>query len=175
MPATPAYMEHQPRADPVVEPPRDPVLVPLRDGGRAMDLSTQPVSISGHRWGELVVVDLRALVSGLDLGRLFSGNTVFCTDFATVTCLVQVDSMPFEELVVGLVLNAREAVRQSGTVLVRIEHFPERWIAGRCGTGWVMLEVSDSGRRRDTEPLRVPKASGCGLTVRMWLPAVTLR
>jgi len=140
-----------------------------------MDLSTQPVSISGHRWGELRVVDLRALVSGMDLGRFFSGNTVFCTDFATVPCLVQVDSLPLEELVVGLVLNAREAVRHSGTVLVRIDHFTGKRIAGRSGTGWVMLEVSDSGRGRDTEPLRVPNASGCGTTVRMWLPAVTLR
>jgi two-component system, cell cycle sensor histidine kinase and response regulator CckA len=175
-----------------------------------MDLSTQPLSFSGHRWGEPEVVDLRTLVSGMDLGRYFSGDTVFCTDFTTVTCPVRVDSLPLEEVVVGLVLNAREAVGHSGTVLVRIDHFAGRCIARRNGTGWVMLEMSDSGRRMDKETLgrvfhspfrtrpfpqsrglalsvacgivrrsggtlKVSSVSGCGMTVRVWLPAVTLR
>ena len=146
---------------------------PSRRDRWATDLSTQLLSISGHRWGEPRVVDLRTLVSDMDLGRFFTGHTVFCSDFATVPCPVQVDSLPLEEVVAGLVLNARDAVGHSGTVLVRIDHLTGKRIAGRSGTGWVRLEVSDSGRGRDTEPLRVPNASGCGTTIRMWLPAVT--
>lgn len=138
--------------DELVDGPLPSELREIRDGcRRATDLSTQLLSISGRRWREPRVVDLRTLVSDLDLGRFFSGNSVFCTDFAAVTCPVRVDSEQLEEAVVGLVLRAKKAVGHSGTVLVRIDHLPGRWLDGSPGTARVQLEVSDSGRGVEKE------------------------
>jgi signal transduction histidine kinase len=85
----------------------------------------------------------------MDLGHFFSGDAVLCTDFTTLTCPVRVDSEHLEEVVVGSVLNAKEAMGHSGTILIRIDHLPGRRIDGSPGTAWVQLEVSDSGRGMD--------------------------
>jgi signal transduction histidine kinase len=126
----------------------------IRDAcGRASDLSTQLLSISGFGWREPRIVDLRTLVSGMDLGRFFSDEVVLRTDFAPVTCPVRVDPIDLEEVVVGLVLNAREAVGGRGTVRVGIDHLPEMKIHGSPPRGWVQVDVSDSGRGMDRETL----------------------
>jgi len=131
-----------------------PELSDIRDAcGRARELSNQLLSISGHRWREPRVVDLPTLVAGMGLGRFFSGDVGFCTWFAGVECPVRVDPVHIQEVVVELVLNAREAVDGCGTVLVEIDHLPVQNGGGSPGRGWVKLEVSDSGRGMDRETL----------------------
>jgi signal transduction histidine kinase len=120
---------------------------------QASALSTQLLSISGRRWSEARVVDLRTVVLDLELGRLFSDDIVFVVDVAAATCPVCVDPGHLGEVVTGLVHNAREAVGPSGTVLVRIDRLPGRTTEGRPATGWVRLEVSDSGPGMDPETL----------------------
>ena len=152
----------------------------IRDACRwATDLSKQLLAISGHRRRRPRVLDLRTFVSGMDLGRFFSGDTVFCADFATVMCPVRVDPAHLEAAVIQLVLNAKEAVDRCGTVLVRIESLPGRSIDDSLGAGGVHFEVSDSGRGMDrgtlnrvfhpyfsTRPLLEDR--GLGLSVADW-------
>jgi signal transduction histidine kinase len=144
-----SYLEEE------LEDPRfAPGLRDIREAcGRASELSTQLLSISGCRWCEPHTVDLRTLVSGMDLGRFFSDDVEFRTDFVATTCRVRVDPAHLEEVVVGLVLNAREAVGGHGTVRVGIDHIPGMEIDGSPATGWVQLEVSDSGPGMDWETL----------------------
>jgi two-component system cell cycle sensor histidine kinase/response regulator CckA len=121
--------------------------------GRASEFTTQLLAISGSRWYEPRIVDLRTLVSDMDLGHFFPADVVFCTDFTALTCPVRVDPTHLEEVVMGLVLNAREAVAGHGTVRVAVDHLPGTKTDGTASKGWVQLEVSDSGRGMDRETL----------------------
>ena len=121
--------------------------------GRSAGLTTQLLSLSGSRWCEPRIVDLRTLVSGMELGRFFPDDAVFCTDFAAVPCRVRVDPAHLEEVVLGLVLNAREAIGGRGTVRVGIDHLPCMKIDGSPSQGCVQLEVSDSGEGMDEKTL----------------------
>jgi len=126
----------------------------IRDAcGRASGLTTQLLSLSGSRWREPRIVELRTLVSDMDLGRFFPNDVMFCRDFTAVTCPVRVDPAHLEEVVFELVLNAREAVDGGGTVRVGIDHLPCRKIDGSPAKGWVQLEVADSGRGMDRRTL----------------------
>ncbi len=113
------------------------------------------LSISGCRTCEPQLIDLRDLVAGMELGHLFSGDVAFCTDFAAEACPVRVDPARLQEVVLALVLNAREALGARGTVLVRIDHLPGEAIDGSPaeGEGRVDLDVSDSGRGMDRATL----------------------
>lgn len=121
--------------------------------GRMSDLTTKLLSISGCCWGESHIVDLRTLVSGMNLGYLFGNDVALCTDFATVACPVRVDPARMEEVVLSLVLNAREAVGNRGTVRLGIDHLPGMKVDGGSARGWVQLEVADSGPGMDRETL----------------------
>jgi two-component system, cell cycle sensor histidine kinase and response regulator CckA len=121
--------------------------------GRASEFTTQLLSMSGSRWYEPRVVDLRTLVADMDLGHFFPDDVVFCTDFTALACPVRVDPTHLQEVVMGLVLNAREAVAGHGTVRVAIDHLPGTKTDGSTSKGWVQLEVSDSGLGMDRETL----------------------
>jgi two-component system, cell cycle sensor histidine kinase and response regulator CckA len=121
---------------------------------RTAGITTQLLSLSGYRWCEPRMLDLRTLVSSMDLGTFFRGDVVFCTDFASVACPVRVDPAHLEEVVLGLVLNARDAVDSRGTVRVGIDHLPWIKVDGGPVEGWVQLEVSDSGEGMDEETLQ---------------------
>lgn len=121
--------------------------------GRASGLATRLLAISGCRWCEPRVLDLRGLVADMDLGRFFGHNVVFCTDFPSTTCPVRVDPAHVEEVVLGLVLNAREAVGDRGTVRLGIDVLSGMTSEGSPAGGWVQLEVSDSGPGMDRDTL----------------------
>jgi signal transduction histidine kinase len=144
--------------------------------GRTSKLTTQLLSISGYRWSEPRLVDLRTLVSGMDLGYFFEDHVGFRTDFAAAACPVRVDPTLMEEVVLALVLNAREAVGSRGTVRVGIDNFLAEKDNGGSANGWVQLEVSDSGPGMDEETLSkafhpffstrpFPEDRGLGLSV----------
>ena len=120
---------------------------------RVSDLSRQLLSISGRRWAEPHLVDLRTLVSEMDLGRLFEGSVGFCTDFAVAPCPVRVDPSHLEEVVLGLARNASEAVGSRGTVRIGIDPLPWKKLDGAPAQGCVQLEVSDSGQGMELETL----------------------
>ena len=124
---------------------------------RATGLTSQLLAGGESRWTEPRVVDLRELVAGLDLGALFSGNVVFCTDFTTSPCRVWADPGHLEEMTFALVLNARETVGSRGTVRLAVEHLSGTNVKGETGAGWVQLEVAESGE---------------GTAVRVWFPSV---
>ncbi len=132
----------------------DAELNDIRDAcGRATELASRLLTISGRRWAEPRVVDLRALVSDMDLGRFISGDVVFCTEFAAARCRVRVDPAHLRDVVTELVLNARDAVHGRGSVRVGVEHLPSRSTENGSSAGWVELEVSDTGCGMDEETL----------------------
>jgi two-component system, cell cycle sensor histidine kinase and response regulator CckA len=120
---------------------------------QALVLSNHLLSISGSRRAEPRVIDLRTLVSEMRLGHSISDDVLYCTDFAAEPCPVNADPAHLEELILGLVRNAKEAVGRCGTVRIAIDHLPAMKIDGSRKMGWVQLDVSDSGQGMDWETL----------------------
>ncbi|TVP75725.1 MAG: hypothetical protein EA352_07465 [Gemmatimonadales bacterium] len=120
---------------------------------RASELSGRLLSISGCRWYEPRTVDLRALVSDMDLGRYFAAGVGFCTDFSAAPCTVRVDPAHLGDLLLELVLNASEALENQGNVRVAIDVLPWKRVRHNSPLGCVQLDVSDSGKGMDMETL----------------------
>jgi signal transduction histidine kinase len=121
---------------------------------RAKELSSQLLSISGNRWMDPRVLDLRTLVLELDLAGLFAPDVIVAMDFEATPCPVLVDPTYMSQVVTGLARNAHEALGDEGVVTVRIDHLPGRTIDGRAATGWISLEVTDTGPGMDPETLK---------------------
>ncbi len=119
----------------------------------AGELSSRLLSISGCRWADPRVFDLCDLVSDMDLGRYFSGDVLFCSDLVAEPCSVRLDLSHMKDLLIELVLNARDALEDSGKVRIGVEYLPGTSIEDGPSTGWVQLEVADSGPGMDRETL----------------------
>jgi two-component system, cell cycle sensor histidine kinase and response regulator CckA len=120
---------------------------------RAAGIGSQLLSISGRRWGHPLVVDLREVVQALDPGGFFGGDTIFCTDFTLAPCPVRVDPAHLQEVVIALVLNAREALNGGGTVRMSIDRVPSTDGPDEPGPGSIQLELFDSGSGMDQDTL----------------------
>jgi signal transduction histidine kinase len=119
--------------------------------GRTGRLSEQLLSVSGQRWAEPVIVDLKHAVTEMEPGRFVPDEVAFCTDFTARECQVWADPSHLREVVLALVLNARAAVSAGGTILLRIDLVRGTPVQGRSAQGWVELEVADNGVGMDPE------------------------
>jgi signal transduction histidine kinase len=117
--------------------------------GVAARLAARLLSISGRRWSEPRDVDLRTLVSEMNLRGRFGADLVLRTDFPAEACPVRVDPAQLTEAVLELVLNAREAVGSRGTVRIGVGNVVCRDADDGALERRVWLEVSDTGRGMD--------------------------
>lgn len=132
----------------------DSELGDIRDAcGRAAEVSSKLLALSACNWSHPSIVDLRSHVLDMNLGRFFSGDVVFCTEWGDVKCPVNVDPAQLEDAVTELVLNARDALHGGGTVRVGIDYLPGTKLRSTPSAGWVQLEVSDSGQGMDRATL----------------------
>jgi two-component system cell cycle sensor histidine kinase/response regulator CckA len=160
-------------------PPDDPTrddLVEIHGAAeRAAGLTRQLLTFSRRQTVELQTVDLNAVLSSLEglLGRLLGEDVDLVLDLAPDLPGIVGDPHQFEQVVVNLAANARDAMPDGGTLSIA---------TGRCDLdahqmartglppgGYVLLRVVDSGEGMDDatrthifEPFFTTKEPGKG-------------
>ena len=148
----------------------------LNAGERAATLTRQLLAFSRKQVLQPVAVDLNALVTSIRhmLGRLIGEHITLETVLAPDLHIVRADPGQLDQVVMNLVVNARDAMPTGGRVAIEtanveldeayaMEHKPVR------PGSYVMLAVSDSGggmneetKRRLFEPFFTTKGIGKG-------------
>jgi PAS domain S-box-containing protein len=153
---------------------RSHVLEIQRAGERAADLTRQLLAFSRRQNVQLVSIDLSQLVGDLLplLGRLIGERITIVDECSPIASPVLGDRSQLEQVVMNLVLNARDAMPGGGRLTIRTA---ELWFDGGgehtsvAGGAHVLLEVRDTGigmdeetRRRAFEPFFTTKDVGQG-------------
>lgn len=110
----------------------------------------------------------QSIAESLDLLRRMAGEHIeIATDLAANLSTVHLGSAQMQQILLNLVLNARDAMPDGGRILIRTNSCSE--IRGQA-TDFVELSVCDSGKGMDPahrahlfEPFHTTKAKGSGL------------
>jgi signal transduction histidine kinase len=117
------------------------------------------------------VVDLNLLVAGVArmLRPLFAEHVELRLELAAEGCPVKVDPGQFEQVLVNLAVNARDAMPGGGRLTVRTARVDAPPAGAPAADGWILVAVSDTGtgmdeptRRRLFEPFFTTKEPGKG-------------
>jgi two-component system cell cycle sensor histidine kinase/response regulator CckA len=158
---------------PADSPFRDPVEEIVRAGDSAAALTSQLLSFSRRQIVTPQVLELNALVAGMDkmLHRLLGEDIEMVTALAPRLPNVKVDAGQFQQVLMNLVVNARDAMPQGGTITVetKVAGFSEVSPEGIAPGRYVLLSVNDTGRGMTEEtrmhafePFFTTKARGKG-------------
>jgi signal transduction histidine kinase/CheY-like chemotaxis protein len=144
-------------------------------GERAATLTRQLLAFSRKQLIEPQVLDLGAIVAQMEtmLRRLIGEHIVFSTRIAPDLGRVRADAGQMEQVVLNLVVNARDAMPAGGTLVLELanaESDPSPADAGTPGGGpYVILTVRDDGVGMDAatqarifEPFFTTKGVGHG-------------
>jgi signal transduction histidine kinase len=112
---------------------------------RGVAFTSKLLFLTTRAWRKPRTVDLSNLLRNLDLGRWVPDEVVVCTDLPHDPCRVVADPEHLEDAVMGLIHNARDALRGPGFVRLALESIPGETVDGRQSPGWVHLEVADDG------------------------------
>jgi two-component system, cell cycle sensor histidine kinase and response regulator CckA len=160
--------------------PDDPILksaVEIRKAGeRAASLTQQLLAFSRQRVLQPQILDLNALVSdmGMMLKRLIGKHIELSTNLADRLERVKAEQSQIEQVIVNLVVNARDAMPEGGTLLIDTSNcevdqsFASSFPFLQPGP-YVVLTVTDTGigmdaetRRHIFEPFFTTKGPGKG-------------
>jgi two-component system, cell cycle sensor histidine kinase and response regulator CckA len=165
------------------DPNREPLAEVLRSGERATNLTRQLLAFSRKQVLQPQVVSLNALLGELrKLLRPLIGEDVelsFVPD--RDLGLVKVDPAQFEQAIINLVVNARDAMPDGGTLIIETRNgeWDESFVASHAEVRrgrYVLIVVGDSGTGMDEatqarifEPFFTTKgpAKGTGLGLAM--------
>jgi signal transduction histidine kinase len=146
----------------------------IRGAERAATLTHRLLAFSRHHETTPAAADLNRIVSGLlDLvGRTLGSHIAIVTDLANDPWPVRIDENQFENALLNLAINARDAMPNGGTLTIATanttldEAFAEPEIELQPGS-YVMLSVTDTGSgmspeiiRRMFEPFFTTKGDG---------------
>ncbi len=135
-------------------------------GGRASQLTRQILAFARQTPTLAEPIDVGVLIRGLEplLNRLVSDDVDLAVELRDEPLLVNADRTQIEQLVVNLVVNAREAMPRGGRIEVRGSRITDD------GGNWVTLVVGDTGigmdeatRTRIFDPFFTTKEGGTGL------------
>jgi two-component system cell cycle sensor histidine kinase/response regulator CckA len=148
----------------------------IKAGERAATLTRQLLAFSRKQVLQPVAVDLNALITGIRqmLGRLIGEHIDLVTVLPSDLRAVRADPGQIEQIVMNLVVNARDAMPTGGRVAIETanielgESYAKEHKSVRPGS-YVMLAVSDSGigmneetKQRLFEPFFTTKEPGKG-------------
>src|SRR5271163_1475497 len=87
-----------------------------RAGERAASLTAQLLAFSRKAMTQPKTIELREALSGVEpiLRRLIRENVELVTSIDSIDVSVRVDPTQFEQVVMNLVINARDAIEASG-------------------------------------------------------------
>jgi signal transduction histidine kinase/CheY-like chemotaxis protein len=153
-------------------PPGTPAVEDVQEihaaGERAARLTRQLLAFSRRQVLEPRIVDLNEVVLGMDkmTHRLLGEDILLKTELSSTLGRVKVDVGQFEQVLLNLAINARDAMPNGGALTITTANADTGSpIAGRC----VRLSVSDTGagmdeatRQRAFEPFFTTKANGKG-------------
>jgi PAS domain S-box-containing protein len=158
-------------------PNRDLIGEILAAGKRAAGLTRQLLGFCRKESAEPVAVDVNAHIADMQkmIGRLIGEHIVLSTELSPSVGRVNADPAHIEQVLMNLVVNARDAMPRGGQLAIRtqslepgdsdLSKFPQVPL-GR----YVLLSVSDSGsgmdeatRRRIFEPFFTTKGTGKGV------------
>jgi two-component system cell cycle sensor histidine kinase/response regulator CckA len=150
---------------------------------RAASLTRQLLSFSRRQVMQVAQVNLTDLVSGLEamLRRVVGEDIELVSELSSDVRRINADSGRIEQVIVNLVLNARDAMESGGKLVVRTKNVSVdtpslRGKVDAVQDDWVLLQVSDDGSGMDPnvmehifEPFYTTKdpgkGSGLGLSV----------
>ncbi len=128
--------------------PSDPSLPHVKEilkaGRRAADLTRQLLAFSRHHVVLPRVLDLNALVRDLEkmLRRLIGEDIRLEVALHPGLAPVLADPGHLEQVIMNLVVNARDAIPGVGTITIRTREAPA---AAGAGGGGILLEIEDTG------------------------------
>jgi len=161
---------------PVNSPLQDMVNSILRSGKRAAELISQLLAFSRQQAIELQVVNLNTVVNDIDkmLHRIIGEEIQLQTMLASGLWPIKADTGQIEQIIVNLVVNARDAMPDGGYVTLRTSNttLDEKYANLHLGAlpgDYVLLTVSDTGtgmnetvKSRIFEPFFTTKAKSKG-------------
>ena len=156
--------------------PDDPALAEMqyvRDAAiSATDLTKRLLIFSRQQAMEPQAVDVRNIVKGIQplLTRTLGEQVILDVRLAVAPCVVSADPGQMEQVVLNLLLNARDAMTHGGTVIVDVRLVDGESAKDPVRPGdWVMLAVTDTGSGMDAataarvfEPFFTTKERGHG-------------
>jgi two-component system, cell cycle sensor histidine kinase and response regulator CckA len=147
-----------------------------RAADRAAALTAQLLAFSHQQVIRPIVLDVNATVSGLEpmLRQLIGANMRLVVKLARGACYIRGDAGQLDQILVNLVINARDAVPESGTVTIEtaavsFDHsYATKHFDAKPGP-YVLLSVTDTGvgmsretREHIFEPFFTTKQPGKG-------------
>ncbi|MDP8267172.1 MAG: response regulator, partial [Candidatus Tenebribacter davisii] len=151
-------------------------------GDRAARLTKQLLGFSRKQVTEKINIDINQTITELDkmLKRLIGDEISLETDFHENTCMVYADKSQIEQVLVNLVVNARDAIEKHGKILISTSiedmdsDFRERHNLAD-NQEYILISVNDSGsgmskkiQEKIFEPFfttkEVGKGTGLGLS-----------
>jgi len=149
------------RSLPIEDPRRRQVEAMLQASDRASALTGQLLAFSRNQVLAPQVVGIDALVTGFEpiLRRLIREDIAMRCTLGAPGARMSVDPRQFEQVLMNLAVNARDAMPQGGSLCiatrVRIVAGPEASSLGGAAAGeWIELTVTDSGIGMDRETQR---------------------
>jgi len=148
----------------------------LQAGHRASALTRQLLAFSRRQVLELKVLDLNALIHSFSkiLQRFLQENIAYCFSPGEGVGPVKADPGQLEQVLLNLVINARDAMAQGGDITISTSEadIDEAFVQGHSGAvpgRYVVLSVRDSGtgmseeiQARVFEPFYTTKEQGRG-------------
>jgi nitrogen-specific signal transduction histidine kinase/ActR/RegA family two-component response regulator len=140
-------------------PERADLLEIDRAAARAASLTKQLLAFSRKQVLQPAVLDLNALVAGIErmLRRLIGEDIELATVLDPAAGRIKADPGQIEQVVMNLVVNARDAMPQGGTIVVetsnvRVQDDPAEHGGAPAGD-YVQLAITDSGVGMDRDTL----------------------
>jgi two-component system cell cycle sensor histidine kinase/response regulator CckA len=146
-----------------------------RAGERATDLTRQLLAFSRQQTPKPQAIDLNETVAGMKnlLTRILSEDVVLVLSRASPRAIIRADCGRIEQVILNLVLNARDAMPSGGRLTITTSHLEiaaDREAHGLAAGSYVAMRVTDTGvgmnedtRARIFEPFFTTKGKGTGL------------
>jgi two-component system cell cycle sensor histidine kinase/response regulator CckA len=146
-------------------PPEDPKTAELNEiltaAQRAAALTRQLLTFSRKQVVQVEVLDVAATIRGMEqmLRRVIGEDIVFAASVPEDLGRVRADRSQIEQVLMNLVVNARDAMPKGGTLRIEASNVTRAGVDRRAGASpaedsWVVLTVADDGTGMSEETLR---------------------